>query len=181
MTTQTLHLPSHPIYATLHPLYLCHQTQCISYTAPTLWMTTHTIYIWYCIQYALPNMNPLWHHTPICMISHPLYLWHHIQYILYHSYCFHDNTTTIPDISPTIFDIRATVPMSWHPLYRWHHNKYLSHHTWHTYDLIHIYMKSHWKFMISMLSIYDITTTAFMTSCLLYMKSHPRFMTSHPL
>ena len=82
-------------------------------------------------------MNPLWHHTPICMISHPLYLWHHIQYIWYHSYCFHDNTMTIPDISPTIFDIRATVSVLSHPLYQWHH-KYGSHHTWHTYDIIHI-------------------------------------------
>ena len=36
-------------------------------------------------------------------------------------YCFHDNTTTIPDISPTIFDITATVSMSSH---RWHTHLY---------------------------------------------------------
>ena len=71
------------------------------------------------------------------MIEQPLYLWYHIQYIWYYPYCFHDNTTTITDISPTIFDIRATVPVSSHPLYRKHH-KYRSHHTWHMYDIIHI-------------------------------------------
>ena len=32
-------------------------------------------------------------------------------------YCFHDYTTTIPSISPTIFDITATVSVSSH---RWH-------------------------------------------------------------
>ena len=36
-------------------------------------------------------------------------------------YCFHDNTTTIPGISPTIFDITATVCVSSH---RWHTHLY---------------------------------------------------------
>ena len=81
-------------------------------------------------------MNPLWHHITICMISHPLYLWCHIQFLWYHPYCFHDNTTTIPDVSAPIFDITATVSVSSHQLYRWHH-KYGIHHIWHTYDIIH--------------------------------------------
>ena len=73
-------------------------------------------------------------------------------------YCFHDYTTTIPDISPTIIDITATVSVSsqtWHThLYRciavlktskqvcktshlahiWHHTQPTSHHIhtiWH--------------------------------------------------
>ena len=67
----------------------------------------------------------------------------------YHAYFFHDNTTTITDISPTIFDITATVSVSSHLLYRWHYNKYGSHHTWHMYDIIHILHEI-------TLSIYDI-------------------------
>ena len=112
MTTQTLYLPSHPLYLTLHPLYVCHQTQCINYTTPTLWMTSHTLYVWHHNQYAWHHMHSLWHHTPMCMPSHPVYLWHHIQYIWYHAYCFHDNTTSLPDISPTKFDTTATVSVS---------------------------------------------------------------------
>ena len=56
----------------------------------------------------------------------------------YHRYCFHDNTKTISDISPTMFDITATVSVSSHLLRQWHYNKYGSHHIWHTYDIIHI-------------------------------------------
>ena len=126
-------------------------------------------------------MNSLRHHTPICMTSHPVYLWHHIQNILYHPYCFHENTTTIPKISPTIFDITAPASVLSHQLYWCHHNSYGSHHTWHTYDIIYTLHHVTFTLVTSILCSYDITTTAFMTSHLLYMTSHPRFMTSHPL
>ena len=43
---------------------------------------------------------------PICMLSR---------------YCFHNNTTSINDNSPTIFDITATVSVSSH---RWHKHEY---------------------------------------------------------
>ena len=52
-------------------------------------------------------------------------------------YCFHENTTTIPDISPTIFDITATVCGLQHPLYCCHDNNYGSYPTWHMDDIIH--------------------------------------------
>ena len=82
-------------------------------------------------------------------------------------YCFDDNTTTIPDISPSIFDTTATVSVSshnWHThLYRcsavsmtskqvcksshwthlWHHTPSTSHHIhtlWHQWSC---YMTSH--------------------------------------
>ena len=179
--TYTVFMTSLPLYLTLHPLYMCHQGQCINYTTPTLCMTSHTLYVWHHIQYAWHHMNTLWHHTHINRTSHPLYLWHHVQYICYPPDCFHENTATIPVISPTIFDISATAAVWSHPFYRCHHNNYGSHHTWHTYDIIHTTSHHINTFMTSMLSDYDITTTAFMTSDLLYMTSYPRFMTSHPL
>ena len=52
-------------------------------------------------------------------------------------YCFHDNTTTIPDISPTIFDITATASVLSHQLYGCHHNNYGIHQILHTYHIIH--------------------------------------------
>ena len=110
--------------------------QYISYTTHTLWMTSNTLYVWHHIQYAWHYMNSLWHHKPICMTSHPVEIWHRNQYIWYHPYCFHDNTT-IPGISPTIFDITTTVSVPSHPLCRWNHNKKGSHHICHTDAIIH--------------------------------------------
>ena len=45
MALQTIYLPSVPLYLTLHPLYLCHQTHGISYTTPILCMTSQTIHV----------------------------------------------------------------------------------------------------------------------------------------
>ena len=120
MAIRTLYLPSVPLYLTLHPLFLCHQTQGISYTTPTLCMTTHTIRVtsysacmlsqlFRTLHTSMYNFTPSIFMTlyPICTLS---------------PYRFHENTMTIPDISPAIFDITATVSVSshrWHtPLYR---------------------------------------------------------------
>ena len=191
MTKQPLYLSCHPLYLTLRPLYLCHQTQCINYTTPAVCMTSRTLYVWCHIQYALHDMNSLWHHTPICMTSHPVYLWHDIQYIWYHTYCFHDNTTTIPDISPTIFDITAMVSVSSQLLYRWHHNKYGSHHTWHTYGIIHTldditftlyninpqHLWHHKHCLHDIRSpIYDITSTVYHISSSIPVTSQPLYL-----
>ena len=117
-------------------------------------------------------------------------------------YCFHENTTTIPDISPSIFNNTATVPVSdthsfhditpmvymkSHPLYLIPQPLHLYGHT-HAIDAITkimevislgthmilytLYIISHSPFMTSILGIYDITNTAFMTSDLLYMTLH---------
>ena len=133
--TCTVFMTSLPLYLTLHPLYRCLQTQCISYTTPTLCMTSHTL--------CMTSQS-------VCMTSHEhfmtsylyryditsIYLWHHIQYIWYHPCCFHENTATMLDISPTIFDIRVSVSVLSQPIYWCHDNNYGSHHTWHTYDII---------------------------------------------
>ena len=120
MAMRTLYLPSVPLYLTLHPLYLCHQNQGISYTTPTLCMTSQIIHVisysvcmlseqlFRTLNTSMNNFTPSIFMTsyPICTLS---------------TYRFHENTT-IPDISPAIFDITATVSVSshrWHtPLYR---------------------------------------------------------------
>ena len=180
MKTQKFYLPSDPLYLTLHPLYLCHQTQCINCIIPTLCMTFHTL----------------------CMISHSVCMTSHEHFMTSHRYryditcsvsmtsypiymisplLFHENKTTIPGISPTVFDITASASVWSHPLYQCLHNSYGSLQTGHKYDIIHTL--HHIRFRL-----YDINSqylghqnAAFMTSDLLYMTSHPRFITSHPL
>ena len=116
MAILTLYLPSDSLYLTLHPLYLCHQTQGINYITPTHCMTSHTIRVTsYSVcklsqQLFMTSYSSLYNITPsIFMTSYPIHM--------LSRYCFHDNTKTIPDISPTIFDITDTVSVSSH---RWH-------------------------------------------------------------
>ena len=115
MAIQMLYLPSDPLYLTLHPLYLCHQTQGINYTTPTHCITSHTLYARvtsYSVcrlsqQLFMTSYSSVYNITPsIFMTSYPIRM--------PSPYCFHDNTKTIPDISPTIFDITATVSVSSH-------------------------------------------------------------------
>ena len=180
---------------TLYLPYICHLTQymwhyihSISVIKPSVSIIPHPLFGWQHTQYIYDIIFSMHCLTWTLYDITPLYVWYHIHYIydiIYNIY-YIDHTAFMT--TQRLYMTFQPLHLTSEPLYQcrdtlcidWHH-KYLSHHTWHTYDLIHIYMKSHWKFMISMLSIYDITTTAFMTSCLLYMKSHPRFMTSHPL
>ena len=120
MAIRTFYLPSVPLYLTLHPLHLCHQTQGISDTTPTLCMTSQTIHV---TSYSVCMLSEqlfrtlhtsMYNFTPsIFMTSYPI--------CTLSPYRFHENTTIIPDISPAIFDITATVSVSSH---RWHTHLY---------------------------------------------------------
>ena len=106
-TTQKLYLPSHPLCLTLHPLYLCHQTPCINCITPTLCMTLHTIRMTFLSVCMASHVHFMMSHpyryditSSIFMTSYPIY---RISPIV-----FHENKTTIPGISPTVFDITAT-------------------------------------------------------------------------
>ena len=123
-------------------------------------------------------------------------------------YCFHDNTT-IPDISPTMFDITATVSVSshrWHMhLYRciaismtsqacksshlahvWHHTQSTSHdiHTlWHQWSCFMTSQTLHsWHQIASIWHhIHSLGhhTTLCMTSSSLYLTSCPLYLYHH--
>ena len=131
MTTQKLYLPSHPLYLTLHPLYLCHQTQCTHCISPTLCMTLHSMCMTShslcmtsheCIMTSHPYKCDIT--SSIFMTSYPIYM---ISPIV-----FHENKTTMPGVSPTVFDIIATASVWSHLLYQCLHNNYGSLLTWHT-------------------------------------------------
>ena len=83
-------------------------------------------------------------------------------------------------MTPTTFDITATVSLLQHPLYQsitiLEVNPLSTHFTSYT-----LYMTSQSHFMTSFHSIYDITATAFMTSDPLHTASPPVFMASRPL
>ena len=188
MTKQELYLPPHPLYLTLHPLYACHQTQCIYYITPTLCMTLHTIYTTshsVCMtsheQFMTSHQYRYDIKCSIFMISYPIYM---ISPIL-----FHENKTTIPGISPTLFDIRATAYVWAHPLYQCLHNSYGSLHTWHRYDIIHTLHDN--KFRLYDINrkylghhiqcIHDIRSPIYDISSTVYDISSPIPVTSLPL
>ena len=188
MTTQKLYLPPHPLYLTLHPLYLCHQTQSINCITPTRCMTLHTI----CMTSHSVCMTSHEHFmtshkyrynitSSIFMTSYPIYM---ISPIL-----FLEKQTTIPCITPNVFDTTATASVCSLPLYQCLHNNYGGLHTWHTYDIIHIlhhikfglydinhqYLGHHKHCIHDIKSlIYDITSTV-------YDSSYPIPVTSQPL
>ena len=171
---------SFTVSLSLRPVYQLHHTHSLYYI---------TLYVWHHIQYACHHMNTLWYHSCIGMISHPVYVWHPIQYVWYHPYCFHENAMTMPDISPTIFDITAPASVWSHPLYWSHHNNYGSHHTWHTYDIIHtVYHISFTRYDINPHYLWhlkhcthDIRSPIYDITSMVYDISSPIPVTSQPL
>ena len=129
-TSSTVSVSSNPGYQLLHTHSLYDITHTICVTSYSVCMLSHQLFM--TLYPSMYSITPRIFMTsyPICMLS---------------PYCFQDNTMTIPDNSPTIFDITATVSVSSHSgtnicidvsLYPWHH-MCVSHHTWHTYDNIH--------------------------------------------
>ena len=143
-------------------------------------MTSHTIYMWYPIHYIYDILSTMYDNTTVCIVdttlgicvisfalqmtSHPLY---HTkpQYLSCHIHFRHDITAPVSDIAPN-------VSFSFQRLHCFHtHHCICCHKKWqHTHYICDI-----------ICSIYDIISTAFMTSDLLCMRSHAQFITSHPL
>ena len=84
---------------------------------------------------------------------------------------FHENKTTIPGISSTVFDVTTSASVWLHPRYQCLKNCYADLHTWHTYDIIHTlhYIKFRLYGINSQFLGHHKQT------------SHPRLIISHPL
>ena len=135
MTTQKFYLPPRPLYMTLHPLYLFHQTQCINCIRPTFCTTLHTICMTshsICMTSHEHFMTSHWYKyditSSISMTSYPIYI---ISPIL-----FHENKTTIPGISPTLLTSQplhlcghTTLSMPSQQLWKSSHLAHVWHHT----------------------------------------------------
>ena len=204
--TSTEFMTSHTLYTTSHTwqhkgyichlaLYTWHYIHCICVIRPSVSIVLHplsvwhyTLYVWHHIQYTWHHMNTLWHHT------HKV--WHHIQYFMtsYPIYMispilFHENKTTIPCISPTVFDITAPASVWSHPLYQCLLKNYGRLHAWHTYDIIHT--PHHIKFILYDINhqylghhkhcIHEIRSPIYDITSMVYDISSPIPVTSQPL
>ena len=64
---------TYTLYMWHHSHYLCHHTQCADNITPTLFMTSHSPYVWHCLPYTRHQILTFWPQTTILRTSHPLY------------------------------------------------------------------------------------------------------------
>ena len=157
-----------------HTHYIWHRIDAISVTTSTVLMISHQLYLWDLIVYICWNdIHCIQQHNHyICTITATV--------PVSHSHFFHDNTPFVYMTSQPLYLIPQPLHMSGHTCAIDAIIKIMeiiplgTHMTLYT-----LYITSHSPFMTSILSIYDITNSAFMTSHLLYMTSHTLFRTSH--
>ena len=124
--TFTSGMTSHPLYQTLHPLYLCHHKHPTDITPTFEWHHTHFLCDIICtIKHHIKSFCP---HTtvlmtsqllymklhPVCRATYTLNMRHHSHYLCPHTHC-------IDNITPTLC-MTSHSPCVWHRLhYRRHH------------------------------------------------------------
>ena len=120
-------------------------------------MTSHSLYSWHHMHNIWYVIYRVWYHNHyMCDITQCLYLWQYTLYIYDISTLYgiiQSIVTTQPfcNFAATMSDITPTLSVSSHPKYQFYQTQ----------------------------CMYDITATICMTSCALYMTSHPLFRTSH--
>ena len=172
-TTSTVSVSSNPVYQ----LYYTHSLYDITHYMYDITFSLHDI------TWTLYDISAVW-------------VWHHIQYIYDIISNIYDitltvswNKTSIPGISPTVFDITFSASVWSHLLYQCLHNNYGSLHTWHMYDTINTL--HHIKFRLYDINhqylghhnhcIYDIRSSIYDITSTIYYISSPIPVTSQPL
>ena len=158
---------SHYIWNGIH--HMCHHNYSIDGLRPTVCMTSHPLYICHLMHSTQHHIHSLWLDTIVVITLYQLHSWHHTPYIWHHT---HGSTNIISAIWPTIYNTTSTVSVSSNPGYQLYRTHSL-------YDITHtlrmpayaLYTTSHPLFMTSSHCSYHITSTAFMTSDTLYMRS----------
>ena len=105
-TTSTVSVSSNPGHHLHHTHSLYDITHIIRVTSYSVCMLSQKMFMTLYASMYNSSSSIFMTSYPICMLS---------------PYCFYDNTTNLPDISPTIFDITATVSVS---SQRWHTHLY---------------------------------------------------------
>ena len=130
MTSYALQVTSHPQFRTSHhfmmsgplyltslPLYLCHHTHPVDDITATIWMNSHSVYLWHHIHYIYYRVSNKYDITTLCVHdatlsicmtnfalqstmpplyqTKPQYLWCHIHFR-------HYKTAPVSDIAPTV-------------------------------------------------------------------------------
>ena len=192
--TPTVSTRSHPLFLWHHTLHMCgiiciiqHITASISDLKPPFWgHHTHDIrHRVHCICVITPPLSMNHSHyvyditSSICDTFCPLYLWHRTNCVWHHNaLCWLHHTWHMYDIIwttehvPTTLPIQATIVRTSHPLQAWHHPHFIRHRT----NGIFVITTSP---LISHPLLYGIISTICVTSCVLYITSHPIPMSSH--
>ena len=79
-----------------HSHYLGHHNHWIDKITPTLFMTSHSPYVWHCLHCTRHHILTLWPQTTVFVSSQPLYLTSCPLYLCHHIH-------SIDDITPTLF------------------------------------------------------------------------------
>ena len=111
----TLFMTSLPLYLKWHPPYLCHHNDSIDGLRPTLYMTSHPIYVCRLMHSTECHIHSLRLHTIVVITLYSLHSWHHKPSIWHHT---HGNTNVISAIWPTIANTISTVSVSSNPRYQ---------------------------------------------------------------
>ena len=117
--TSTSGMTSHPLYQTLHPLYLCHHNLSTDITPIFVWHQTHYMCDIICTIYIITST--------LCVITllylghHNVYIWNHIhnvgQNIHYIHYTCHISAPILCHHTHCIDTITPTLIMTWHSAY----------------------------------------------------------------
>ena len=175
--TSTSGMKTHPLYQTLHPLYLCHHNLSTDITCIFEWHHTHLLCDIICTIYNITS-NP-YVITILYLGHHNLYIWNHIQYVGQHIRYTWDITATICVLTGSediivwwIENITRTLFMTLHSPYMWHPLHYTKHHILTLWPQTTVFMSSHPLYWTSCTvylcqcihSIDDITPTVFLRS-----------------
>ena len=165
-----------------HSRYLCHHTHCIDKITPTLFVTSHSPYVWHRLLCTRHNILTFWpqttilrtshelyykscllylcHYTNLSMISQTLYVWYYFLYM-------GDNISTIFLISyPLCMTTQPLLLIRPHSAYVWQHL---------------CYRRRHIRSITPSQNLYDFTSTSGMTSNHLYQKSQQLYHCHHNL
>ena len=191
MTSQALYMKARPVCSmrvtyTLnmwhHSHDLCHHNHWIDNITPTLFITSHSPYVWHRLHYTTHHIlnfdlkPPFWGHhthyirhrvhyicvitTTLSIISQPLCVWYHIQYMW--------------NILSTILMTSFKLCMTTQPcVFITPHSAYVCHHLSYRRRHIHSITPSH--------NLYDFTSISGMTSHRLYQTSHQLHLFHHSL
>ena len=179
---------------TSHSSCLClgDHTHCIDDIIPTLFMTSHLLYISHNMHSIWHHTHDLWHHNTLLMTSKLLYLTSHWLYLTAQTLYLCHHTQIIDHTTPIVCMITQ-------PQYVWHNMNYIRHHIhslwyhnkiWHQTHSIHlitpripviastvagplliVYWLYHTYYMC------DMKSSICMTSQELYMTTHSLFVT----
>ena len=113
--TCTVFMISPPLLLKWHPPYLYHHSDSIDGLRPTLWMTSHPLYVCQLMHSTQRHIHSLWLQTIVVITLHPLHSWHHTPYIGHHTHAI--QTLYLPS-DPLYLTLHS---LSSHPKYRQHH------------------------------------------------------------